>query len=218
MASSSSLASFHDVLQRYASAHCQSGTDKTTSHSYGELYADLFAPMRESARRVLEIGVYSGASVAALADYFERAEVHGVDITLDNVRFGRENPRVHYHLGDGTQPHVASQVALAQPTDAKFDLILDDGSHRLGDQLAVLKAWGPHLLAPSADAGPDGGGGLLVIEDIAVPSASNSSSEIRAVFEAHARSAGLELVAWHDRRWIKNQFDDVVAIFKSKSA
>jgi hypothetical protein len=37
---------------------------------------------------------------------------------------------------------------------------------------------------------------------------------MRAVFEAHARSAGLELAGWHDRRWIKNQFDDVVAVFR----
>jgi predicted O-methyltransferase YrrM len=75
------MTTFHDILQRYASAHCESGTDKTTSHSYGELYSELFAPIRTSAKRVLEIGVYSGASVAALADYFEGAEVEGIDLT-----------------------------------------------------------------------------------------------------------------------------------------
>lgn len=189
---------FHDVLQRYASKHCESGTDKTTSHSYGELYSELFAPLREGgARRVLEIGVYSGASVAALADYFTEAEVHGVDITLENVKFGRGNPRVHFHLGDGTQAQVAHDVRSSGSAE-QFDLILDDGSHRLGDQLAVLRTWGQHLRV----------GGMLVIEDIAV-----GDSDLRPLFEAHGRSVGLELSAWHDRRWIKRQFDDVVAVF-----
>ena len=194
--------SFQAILGKYAAAHCQSGTDKTTSHSYGELYDELFAPLRASARRVLEIGVYSGASVVALAEYFEGAEVHGVDVTLDNVRFGRDHPRVRFHLGDGTL--AATAAAVAGPEDAKgpFDLILDDGSHRILDQLAVLETWAPHLRP---------GGGLLVIEDIAVAPDAHAT---RAAFEAHAREAGLELASWHDRRWIKNQFDDVVAVFR----
>jgi cephalosporin hydroxylase len=194
------MTTFHDILQRYASAHCESGTDKTTSHSYGELYSELFAPIRTSAKRVLEIGVYSGASVAALADYFEGAEVEGIDLTLDNIRFGMGNPRVHFYLGDGTNPSVAYGVRGLRPPP--YDLILDDGSHRLQDQMAVLKTWAPHL---SRD-------GMIVIEDIAVPS-DVSVAQLRGAFESAASREGLALTGWHDRRCIKNQFDDVVAVF-----
>ena len=124
---------FSDALARYASDHCKSGTDKTTSHAYGELYDTLFAPLKDRARRVLEVGVYSGASVVAMADFFLNAEVVGVDVTHANILFGRANPRVRYVLGDATQASTVD--ALRSST---FDLILDDGSHLLDDQEASL--------------------------------------------------------------------------------
>lgn len=187
--------SFNDVLQKYASHHCESGTDKSTSHSYGELYSNLFAPLQPIAKRVLEIGVYSGASVAALADYFTGAEAHGVDINLNNICFGNSNPRVHFHLGDGTKKEIAAQIYKMNAIP--FDLILDDGSHRPSDQLDVIDVWAPYL----SDVG------MLVIEDISVP-------EMRATFESRAKAVGLVLAEWHDRRLIKGQWDDVVAVFK----
>lgn len=188
---------FESVLSRYASAHNASGTDKTTSHSYGALYSALFEPLRLGARRVLEIGVYSGASVLAMADFFESADVLGLDITLSNVRFGLEHPRVRFVLGDGTSPETAADVS--DPL-RPFDLVLDDGSHRLQDQIAALKAFAPHLNAE---------GGLYVIEDIA-------SGEFRQPLSAAARECTprLELLAWHDLREHKGQFDDIVAVFR----
>lgn len=192
--------SFKDVLERYASTHNDTGTDKTTSHSYGELYSELFAPLKERARRVLEIGVYSGASVLAMADYFENADVVGVDVTLKRIRFGRDHPRIRFVLGDGTSPVTAS--LLGNSVALPFDLILDDGSHRLVDQIAALNVFAPYL-------NPDGG--IFVIEDIA--------GDHRLALEAAAQecSPRLFLSSWHDRRSLKNQFDDIVAVFKVAS-
>ena len=42
-----------EVLARHASAHNATGTDKTTSHAYGELYDAVLGPLRDRARRVL---------------------------------------------------------------------------------------------------------------------------------------------------------------------
>jgi hypothetical protein len=55
---------------------------------------------------------------------------------------------------------------------------------------------------------------MIVIEDIAVPS-DVSVAQLRGAFEAAASREGLALTGWHDRRWIKNQFDDIVAVFKT---
>lgn len=213
--------SFSEVLRQYEASHNEHGTDKTTSHSYGALYSGLFEPLRDRARRVLEIGVYSGASVTALADYFAGAQALGVDVTLERVTFGLQHPRVRYVRGDATLPGTAAAARAAWPCPGSagvlerarvqaedeaeaeappFDLVLDDGSHRLGDQAAALRAFAPHL-AP--------GTGLYVIEDIA-------DVGHRAALEAAGREASppLELVGWHDLRHVKRQFDDVVAVFR----
>jgi hypothetical protein len=66
---------FEAVLARHASRHNADGTGKTTlaRHAYGPLYSRLFEPYRDAAREVLEIGVCSGASVLAMAEFFREA-------------------------------------------------------------------------------------------------------------------------------------------------
>eukprot|EP00798_Chlamydomonas_sp_ICE-L_P028536 gene28536-31695_t len=94
---------FEAVLDRYASRNNATGTDKTTSHAHGPLYSTLFGEMRDRGgergthvKTILEIGVFSGASVQAFADFFPTAAVVGLDITLDNVVFGRDDPRLEH--------------------------------------------------------------------------------------------------------------------------
>jgi hypothetical protein len=41
------------------------GTDKNTTHSYLGTYEKLFSPRREDSIRILEIGIWSGASLLA---------------------------------------------------------------------------------------------------------------------------------------------------------
>jgi predicted O-methyltransferase YrrM len=201
---------FQDALERYASRDNATGTDKTTSHSYGELYTTLFAPLRERARNILEIGVYSGASVLAMADYFTRAHVVGIDITLKRITFGLDHPRITYLLGNATQPTTATRASAAASAAASgatvaFDLILDDGSHQVEDQLVSLKIFAPHL---NVD------GGKYVIEDIAGNGV--DVDKLRDTFAAAAAACEppLSMTGWHDRRAIKQQFDDIVAVFE----
>jgi len=202
---------FQAALERYASDNNDTGTDKTTSHSYGELYTMLFAPLRESARNILEIGVYSGASVLAMADFFQGAHVVGVDITLKRITFGLDHPRITYLLGNATQPTTATRAAAAASAAASaapvtFDLILDDGSHKIHDQVVSLKIFASHL---NAD------GGKYVIEDIACGNDCDVD-KIRDTFSAIATACEppLRMTGWYDRRSIKRQFDDIVAVFE----
>jgi 8-demethyl-8-alpha-L-rhamnosyltetracenomycin-C 2'-O-methyltransferase len=187
------------ILASYASHHNSTGTDKTTSHAYGPLYGRLFAPMRERARRVLEVGVYSGASVLALADIFVNANVTGVDVTLSNVRFGSEHPRVRFVRVDGTDASAPRQLG------GGWDLVLDDASHRFEDQLATFRLFAP-LLQP---------GGMYVIEDIngSDPGYGAFREQLQAAAHALCDGAGVE---WHDLRDVKGQFDDIVAVVRAR--
>ena len=55
-------------------------TDKNTTHSYLELYEKLLSSKKETAKNVLEVGVYNGGSIKLWHDYFTQATVYGLDI------------------------------------------------------------------------------------------------------------------------------------------
>ena len=191
--------SFAQVLARYASHHNESGTDKSTSHSYGELYSRLFAPLRETASAVLEMGIYSGASCAALADYFTRAHVTGLDITLERLKFGTDHPRIQFRQ--------LSCTAACTPRvlGGTWDVILDDASHDPADQLASFKLFAPCLRA----------GGLYIIEDIS--GQHEGGAWLRAGLTAACAEVGFQTpIEWHDLRHLRGQFDDIVAVMRPR--
>ena len=61
-------------------------TDKNTVHSYLNLYQQLLESKKETAKNVLEIGIYFGGSIQLWSDFFTNAIVYGLDINnLNNV-------------------------------------------------------------------------------------------------------------------------------------
>ena len=208
----SSPPSLTELFASRASVDNAFGTDKDTTHSYGALYEALFAPRRESARAVLELGVYSGASALVWAEYFTRASVVGADITLANVRFGADHPRIRFVQTDATVPAAiaatsaaAAELGLAPAGLAAtaYDVIVDDASHDPNHQVASAELFVPSL-AP---------GGVYVIEDIAGDRADFVRSNLARIAERH----GLAF-AWHDLRDKKGRFDDIVAVLERPAA
>lgn len=180
-------------LKKFASDNNYTGTDKDTIHSYGPLYETIFAPMKDTCADILEIGVFSGGSLMALADYFESASIVGIDIHLERMIYGKEHPRIKAYQMDGTK------TATAEHIGRKFDIIIDDGSHLPNHQVASLEVFGAYLKK----------GGVYIIEDI------NGAhiDTLRPSLEATGRRHGLKM-EWHDLRSIKNRFDDIVAVFR----
>jgi predicted O-methyltransferase YrrM len=188
----------HDILRRYESHHNKSGTDKTTTHAFGPLYQTLLDGYRYSATNVLEIGVYSGASCCAFAEFFENAVVDGIDISLDNVlpRFA-ERDRLRLRRLDGTDADTPRALGTM------YDIILDDASHVPADQIRSLDLFAPYLKP----------GGIYIVEDI---NGSLAEQVHRGLSDA-ARRHGLSF-DWHDLRHVKGQFDDIVAVMKKTPA
>jgi hypothetical protein len=151
------------------------GCDKgTRRHRYDVFYEPVFSPLRYGPVRILEIGVLSGASLAAWVDYFPKAEVIGVDtfqrIPPDQVSI-LMHPRVSWFKCDSTQ---------VVPDIEPVNFIIDDGSHKAVEQVATFHKYQPLLKE----------GGRYFIEDVFVP----ADLTLGRAVKCHAGKAGEYLV------------------------
>lgn len=128
-------------------------TDKNTVHSYLPLYQSLFESKRESAKNILEVGIYHGGSIKLWNDFFPNATVYGLDIS-DNIQCdikNRTNVKL-YTWADAYNPDFFNSTFSRM----KFDILLDDGPHTLDSMKKFIT-----LYSQAIDDD-----GILVIEDV----------------------------------------------------
>ncbi len=106
------------------------GTDKgSTGHRFTEVYEYFFYPMKDKAKKILEIGVEKGASLKMFREYFPNAVIYGIDIA-DSSSLN----------SDSIKTFIADQSSRKQLSDfiakygGNFDVILDDGGHLMNLQ------------------------------------------------------------------------------------
>lgn len=120
--------------------------DRQTLVAYEQVLAGRPAPSR-----VLEIGIYSGGSLAMWHEEWPAAEIVGLDITTDHI-----NPEAAAHLrGAGVAVHVLPMPNPQATGLGSFDLIIDDGAHGAGSVIDSFAICWP-MLRP---------GGVYVVED-----------------------------------------------------
>ncbi len=124
-------------------------------HDYLPIYNQYFSQIRNEKLTFLEIGFGSGPSVSAYMweEFFPEAELHYIDHSdLDITEYGLSN-RSHLHRGDQTDEWFL--CFLANSVDG-FDIIIDDGSHVVEDQIVTFECLFPYVKS----------GGVYVIEDL----------------------------------------------------
>jgi hypothetical protein len=105
-------------------------------YHYFEIYDRHFDRFRGKRIRVLEIGVDHGGSLQIWKRYFGTdARIVGLDIDPHCKTY--EEDRIEVRTGN------QSDVALLKSLGT-FDIVIDDGSHRLQDQLASFETLWPH--------------------------------------------------------------------------
>nr|Q9AJU2.1 RecName: Full=8-demethyl-8-alpha-L-rhamnosyl tetracenomycin-C 2'-O-methyltransferase; AltName: Full=O-methyltransferase I [Streptomyces olivaceus]CAD57139.1 O-methyltransferase I [Streptomyces olivaceus]CAP12606.1 rhamnose C2'-methyltransferase [Streptomyces olivaceus] len=133
------------------------GSDKWGIHTYTAAYEQHFAPFRDRAVTVVEIGVggyddpaAGGGSLRMWKRYFRRGLVYGVDIA-DKSR--HREPRVHTVVADQSDPASLRDLADAI---GPIDIVIDDGSHISAHVVTAFSTLFPRLNP----------GGLYVVEDL----------------------------------------------------
>ncbi len=200
------MQSLHEIYADLGRRGHQS--DKGTVHSYIDVYAEVLAPYRlRPGLRFLEIGLFRGDSLRMWEAYFhqaagdtyfqKRAEIWGVD-TCDRPIDGMADLRPMIAEGG----HNIALLNAEDPAQIEwhfngmmFDVIIEDASHGLGQQLAIYANFRARV-AP---------GGLYVIEDIADLDAT------RSAFETIDPAKQVTIL---DRRSLKQRFDDVLVLIR----
>lgn len=139
-----------ETLQELAIRH---PTDKNWLHNYyNRIYEDAFAPIRDKVKNICEIGIDKGDSLRIMKSYFKNAEIFGYDI---NPALLFKEDRINTAIMDQSDPAELDRF-LNEHHDREFDIIIDDGSHRMYDQQITLAKLFPKVKQ----------GGLFVCEDL----------------------------------------------------
>ena len=129
---------------------------KLQSHkwdNYFDIYDKIMLPYIDKHPKLLEIGCAHGGGLEMWINYFDaKLDLYAVDINKDFLGYKFDNIEVKYSCVDqGSQEHWNAYLS-----DGKtFDIIIDDGSHVMNDQITTLLTLFPKLNE----------GGMYMIED-----------------------------------------------------
>lgn len=147
-----------------------------------------FAGRRTRSESILEIGVSRGASSRAWAEAFPAAVIHGNDVSESSMIFGHD--RVITHCADVNDHLTMLRIAAES---SPFQLIVDDGSHRLID---VLKAYSDLSPFTTDD-------GVYVIEDL------QTESDLEVLMK-------IPTARCVDLRTKTGRYDDILAVIENR--
>jgi hypothetical protein len=131
-------------------------SSKWNPHLFGQHYQEHFALLRNKKLKILEIGVggyddpkSGGESLRMWKQYFPNSMIYGMDI-VDKSALEEDRIKIF----QGSQDDEAFLKKIVTET-GKFDIIIDDGSHRNNHVIKTFKILFPEL----------NNGGIYVVED-----------------------------------------------------
>lgn len=142
------------------------GTDKAPHLT--KLYESYMNSHRYRPIRILEVGVYFGASLKMWHEFFPNGTIYGIDTFEGNQGNGTHFEGAASFLDEASNyPRLNVQkcdqssrddlLRFASTIDEPFDFIIDDGSHLMKDQQQTLGILWPLVRS----------GGLYFVEDYA---------------------------------------------------
>lgn len=180
------IKSLQEIYKRYQAS--QGHGDKGTTHSYIDEYQRLLEPYRNNST-ILEIGLYEGLSLLMWDEYFINSVVVGIDVHLSEPLSKLVNQqRYNIIIGDATHDNIMTSL---EPFN--FDVIIDDGSHRIEDQVKSF-----NLLKSKMNKG-----GIYIIEDV------DNLDKTEFIYKVLHNN--IEII---DNRHIKGRYDDVLIVYK----
>jgi len=123
--------------------------DKTSTHTYHNVYSKIFEGIRNESFSLLEIGIHEGASLNVWRDYLTNANIYGLDIN-------REFSHDRGYIFKGDQNNLFDLEKITSEIKS-CKVIIDDASHNPQHQIKTFNYLFENLLED---------GGYYIIEDV----------------------------------------------------
>ena len=171
-----------------------SKTDKNTTHSYLPLYQKLLISKKESAKNVLEVGIYNGGSIKLWNDFFTNANIYGLDIIhINNIWDEIKNKeRIILHTSSDAYNNDFFETHFLKK-NIMCDFMLDDGPHTLASMKQFIKLYSQIMTDD----------GILIIEDV-------QSWDWIDILKNEVPEHLKQFIKIYDLRSNKNRYDDIV--------
>ena len=156
---------------------------------------------KETAKNVLEVGIYQGGSIKLWHDYFVNATIYGLDIMHINNVYSelKNNDRIVLHTStDAYNEETFKNNFLNK--NIKCDFMLDDGPHTLESMKQFIKLYWQIM----SDEG------ILIIEDV-------QSWDWIDILKNEVPSHLKPFIKVYDLRENKNRYDDIVFTINKNS-
>jgi hypothetical protein len=163
-------------------------------HSYLPLYQQLLEGKKDTAKNVLEVGIYNGGSIKLWNDFFMNATVYGLDIMNINDVWDEitNKKRIYlYTSNDAYNENIFNTLFLSK--EINFDFILDDGPHTLESMKQFIRLYSKVMTDD----------GILIIEDV------QSWDWIETLKDTVPENLK-QCIKIYDLRPNKNRYDDIV--------
>ena len=129
--------------------------EKIQAHGYAKFYEPIFINFKNKEVNILELGSFYGNSAAALYFYFNKASIFTTDINPDMFKY--KSNRVTNHYTDSSSRNSIMNNLIIKKKN--FEIIIEDASHMLKDQIISL-----FMLFPLVNSG-----GYFIVEELDFP-------------------------------------------------
>ncbi len=153
--------SLEDLFIKYGSDKANVWNNKKNiGHGYSKYYLKNLHKLKNKKINILEIGSYAGSSAAAFSKFFQKSNIYCLDINISNFKYFSKRINV-YGIDATREKSYKSLLKKINKTNKVefFDIIIDDGSHKLDDILKSLSLYFKNLKTK----------GFYIIEDFKLP-------------------------------------------------
>ena len=181
--------------------------EKVQAHGYAKFYDDYFKNIKNEKLNILEIGSFYGNASASLFFYFKNAFLYAADIFPDLFRY-KSKRVINFFVNSSKEDSIKNNIINR---NIKFDIIIEDASHLLKDQIISL-----FFLFKSLKAK-----GLFIIEELDFPDTrkdmnlKNEHPTLREILDKIKKDLDFhsEYIPFEDKRYFMENFDKI-EIFK----
>ena len=107
---------------------------RINAHGYSDIYEKYFFSKKQKKNNILEIGSFYGNAAAAFFYYFKNSKIYSGDIFPDLFRYNSE--RLENFYINSSREDSLNRDLLSK--NINFDIIIEDASHSLKDQIISL--------------------------------------------------------------------------------